>query len=182
MRQIIIKTSTRAVLLLLLATMGCGGGAGMTPVYKAKGKITLGGAPIADAIVVFSPKGKQPVAIGRTNSNGVYTLTTYTADDGAAAGDYIVLVTKNNPAPSAQIAHGVDATAFSGKAAHNQVTKSAPKPSGAHGASSAPAISTPTSSSTSLLPEKYGNAKLSTLTATVTAKGPNDKLDQDLKP
>ncbi len=82
--------------LMLLFTTGCGGddGPAQVPVFPVTGKITNAGAPLADAAVTFSPEGKQPVATGRTDAQGVYNLTTYDFEDGAAAGDYTVMVTK----------------------------------------------------------------------------------------
>src|SRR5690242_18122977 len=81
---------------------GCGGpgaegNAGRQKVYKVRGKVTLSGAPIANANVSFSPKAKQPAAIGKTGAGGEFVLTTYDPGDGAAEGDYVVLVTKDLP-------------------------------------------------------------------------------------
>ncbi|MEZ6122155.1 MAG: hypothetical protein R3C49_03135 [Planctomycetaceae bacterium] len=55
----------------------------------------MAGGPLAGASVTFSPKEGQPVATARTNAEGKYSLTTYDAGDGAAAGSYVVLVTKH---------------------------------------------------------------------------------------
>jgi hypothetical protein len=75
---------------------GCGGAEGQKPVYPVSGKVTLAGAPIARATVIFQPLGKdQAVATAITDVQGVYRLTTYDSFDGAAAGQYEVMVTKN---------------------------------------------------------------------------------------
>jgi hypothetical protein len=83
------------VLAVLVAPGCCGGAVGdgnREPVYRTSGKITLDGAPVADATVTFSPKGGGPPAPGRTNANGEYKLT---AEDGATACDFVVLVVKS---------------------------------------------------------------------------------------
>jgi hypothetical protein len=82
------------VILLSLSLTGCGGDAGQKPVYPVSGKITMAGAPVAKATVVFGPMEKQPVATAITDANGEFKLTTYDSFDGAAAGKYEVTVTK----------------------------------------------------------------------------------------
>ena len=79
-----------------LVLAGCSGGdaAKHVAVFKVTGTVTFQGKPLAQAIVTFSPKEGQPVAFGTTNDKGEFTLTTYTAGDGAAAGSYGVLVSK----------------------------------------------------------------------------------------
>jgi hypothetical protein len=76
--------------------MGCGGGGeGASPrakVYKVTGKVTYLNAPLIGAAVTFAPQGKQPAAVGRTNDAGEFTLSTYGGGDGAAEGDFKVLV------------------------------------------------------------------------------------------
>ena len=91
------------ILLIAAATCLCGcsdGTEGRKPVYAASGKVTLsGGAPISGATISFAPLDGQPVAIGKTDDAGVYTLTTYDWQDGAAAGKFNVLITKTIAAP-----------------------------------------------------------------------------------
>lgn len=144
---------TAAMLTLLLT--GCTGGEAegvREQVYRASGRITMEGAPVADAIVSFSPKGSQPAATGRTNANGEYTLTTYSGEDGAAAGDFVVLVVKS-PKPA-------DADP---DAAHD-----AEGPDGAmHAAQPGE------DESASELPARYKSKEESPLEATVTPDGDN---------
>ncbi len=64
------------------------------------------GSPIGGASIRFMPveeKGRD--AVGYTDKDGTFTLSTFSADDGAIPGDYIVVVTKTaSSAPaSAQI-------------------------------------------------------------------------------
>lgn len=148
-----------------LFTAGCsGGGAGpeRKPTIRVSGTITMAGGPVADAVVTFSPQEGQPVAFGRTDSEGKYTLTTYEAGDGAVAGKYIVLVNKSSGSgagPGAAVSH----EAFvSGQAS---VTS--------HAAAGKPGGSTPAS----ILPEKYSKANTSDLTTTVSA----DKTTYDFE-
>ena len=83
---------------------GCGGGGGAdrpdrTPV---SGTVTFAGAPVADAIVVFSPavEGEGRGATGITDADGNFVLGTYERSDGAVPGDYVVLVSKLGQAES----------------------------------------------------------------------------------
>lgn len=124
--------------------MGCGGagGANKLTTHKVKGKVTLGGNPVAGASVTFSPKTKGvPPAMGLTDAQGIYILTTYDAGDGAVEGTYKVMVYKEAPkAEAATNQH--DPTGKSG-------AKSGP-PSHGGGPNAGKA-----GGSGSLLPEKY---------------------------
>jgi hypothetical protein len=95
-------------------------------------------------------------------------LTTYDPNDGAAAGDYTVLVIKEAPAP----------TASSGPPAHGANAASTPAGMSHAGGRGKKAANT---SSNSVLPEKYMDRGKSDLNATVTSGGEN-KFDFDLKP
>jgi hypothetical protein len=85
-----------------LLLLGCGGPdtSGRQRVYPVTGKVTMSGGPLAGASVSFAPREGQPVAVGRTNDQGEYTLTTYDAGDGAAAGQFSVVISKST-APAA---------------------------------------------------------------------------------
>lgn len=88
---------------LLAATLsGCGGSsdAGRVPVYPASGTVTLFGSPLAGATVAFAPIDGQPTAFGNTDSAGNFQLTTYDFGDGAAAGNFKVVISKHAPAAS----------------------------------------------------------------------------------
>ncbi len=162
-----------AALILGFVLAGCSSDkpAGDTPrakVYKVKGKITMAGNPVADAAVTFSPKGEQPAATGRTGADGTYTLRTYDEGDGAAAGDYVVLVTK--------VAAG-GAASPKPAAAHDakpDYSKPLPTP-GSSGHAAAPAAES------SGLPAMYSRPDQTDLKATVKTDGSND-FTFDLKP
>lgn len=94
---------TRAFsLVLLVATctfVGCGGAdtSGQQPVFSVSGTVTMFGAPLADATIAFAPQADQPTAIGRTDKEGKFQLTTYEYGDGAAAGAFNVVLSKSAP-------------------------------------------------------------------------------------
>lgn len=74
---------------LLLAVLGCGGGE-LVPV---KGVVTVDGKPLAGATVQLipdSPAGKQ--ALGTTDAQGRFQLSTNQPRDGALRGTYKVTV------------------------------------------------------------------------------------------
>jgi hypothetical protein len=77
---------------------GCGGNHS-TPVFPVHGKLLVGGKPAAGAHVVFHAVDRhivsRPVAI--TETDGSFRLMTYSANDGAPAGDYIVTLFWRDP-------------------------------------------------------------------------------------
>ncbi len=138
--------------------LGCSNGTeGRKPVYPVTGKVTLaGGAPIPGASVSFAPLDGQPVAVGKTDDNGVFKLTTYDWQDGAAAGKFNVLISKNvSTSASATPEDTHNAMKAGGSAAGHSAKK---KGEGSEG---------------SLVNEKYGKSG-SGLSAEVTASGPNE--------
>lgn len=142
---------------LLVIAIGCSGDTGASkksPVYKVKGKVTYLGNPIVGAMVAYSPEGSQPAAIGKTNDEGVYTMTTYRAGDGAAEGNFKVLISLLEvEAPSTSDApHGTDPN-------QNYSISHAGKPKKSTGG---------------ILPAIYGDAAKSPLTAKVQSSGSNE--------
>jgi hypothetical protein len=77
---------------LALAGPGCGGGKDRT--VAVKGNVTLDGKSLVGALVTFVPKDPSAgrAAIGRTDANGRFQLSTYNTDDGALPGEYKVTV------------------------------------------------------------------------------------------
>ncbi|HVW00267.1 MAG TPA: hypothetical protein VHB77_08005 [Planctomycetaceae bacterium] len=154
------------LLLSALLLGGCGRSReGQQQVFKVSGKITMGGGPVANATVSYSPKGTQPVAIGRTGPDGIYTLTTYDPGDGAAAGEFAVLVFKNLSAPSSSAPTGHDPN-NPGNFDSSQMHAGAGAQSQAEEAG---------------LPAKYSRADSTDLQAVVKPGGEN-QFDFDLKP
>lgn len=78
-------------LLGVIAVGGCGGGPDVT-LFPVTGSIKFDSKPVADALVTFSPQSGGRPATGTTNSEGKFRLGTFSNNDGAMAGDYIVTV------------------------------------------------------------------------------------------
>ncbi len=88
----------------LLGISGCSGSApeieGREKTFPVTGTVTLDGNPLAGATVTFHGpmvgKGGKPglSAVGTTDADGKFRLTTYEANDGAAAETYQVSITK----------------------------------------------------------------------------------------
>jgi hypothetical protein len=84
---------------LLLLPAGCGGD--QPRVYQAGGKVTLpDGTPLAGARVEFQPTDNLHLisASGEVQPDGTFELTTFSAGDGAVAGEYRVAVMPPRPA------------------------------------------------------------------------------------
>lgn len=87
--SLIRKTSLAALLpLAAFVLAGCGGGPDMAP---AGGTVLYNGEPLADADVLFMPEGGGPVSVGKTDSEGKFTLSA-TAKPGARVGKHKVSV------------------------------------------------------------------------------------------
>lgn len=79
------------------------------PTYTVAGKAFLDGVPTPGAQVVLQPAGKNAKgarALGVVAGDGTFKLTTYTAHDGAAEGEYAVSVTWKQPAYDVQGKYG----------------------------------------------------------------------------
>jgi len=90
-----LHRSTPFLLLLVLSvtTLGCGGGNPKT--YSVQGRvISENGRPFEMGSVEFRSEGKESrvIARGKIKSDGSFTLSTFTVDDGAIAGQHGVIV------------------------------------------------------------------------------------------
>jgi len=81
-----------AVLILVVGTIGCGQGRPKT--VPVSGTVTLDGQPVDGASVTFYPASGGRPAMGTTDAQGNFTLTTFEKGDGAIPGTYNVTVTK----------------------------------------------------------------------------------------
>ena len=73
---------------------GCGG-SDRPVTHPVSGRITMDSKPVADANVGFHPvKVGTPPAVGTTDADGNYQLTTFNTNDGAIASQYTVTVSK----------------------------------------------------------------------------------------
>jgi len=87
-------SSTLIRLLLIsfafVTLLGCGGSGPKTA--RVSGKVTMSGKPLTNVGVTFLPTKKGPAAVGVTNENGEFTLTTTRRGDGAVIGKHKVTV------------------------------------------------------------------------------------------
>lgn len=153
-------------LIFLLGTgtlAGCGTAtdANQQPVYPVTGTVTMFGAPLADAMVAFAPLESQPTAIGRTDSEGKFVLTSYDYGDGAAEGKFKVVINKSAPAP---------ATSDSGAAGGGGDHEAAEEAAGSHDAESASGAA----GADQLVPPQYTTSTDTPLSADVKASGENN--------
>jgi hypothetical protein len=72
----------------LLLLGGCGSD-GTAPTERVSGVITYNGQPVSNVSVTFTPSEGRP-ATGTTDSEGKFTLTTFSPDDGAVPGTHTV--------------------------------------------------------------------------------------------
>lgn len=92
-----------AVLGFFCFVAGCGGNAEEYETVPVSGVVTCEGKPIANATVNFTPLADQGraagrrgrVALGMTDKDGRFKLTTYENDDGAIVGKHKVTVGLN---------------------------------------------------------------------------------------
>jgi hypothetical protein len=75
--------------------LGCSGDTKLEGTVGVTGTVTQKGAPLAGAVVTFSPTTPGArAASGTTDATGTFTLTTLSPGDGAFPGDYQVTITK----------------------------------------------------------------------------------------
>jgi hypothetical protein len=151
-----VNSLGRVVLLLLVVALvvGCQpAGADRPATFKVTGTVTMGGAPLEGASVMFVPKTPPGnAASGITDASGKYALSTFGGDDGAVPGDYFVVVRKYEAAAPAT---GGTAAPAGGEVEQDaDFTGEAVTEEGAK----------------NLLPEKYASPATSGFTATVEAK------------
>jgi hypothetical protein len=77
----------------LAAVCGCGPKSPST--IPVSGTVTLNGAPVAGAAVMFMPRFEGRPALAVTDETGRFTLTTFHTGDGAMPGEHAVTVTLN---------------------------------------------------------------------------------------
>lgn len=86
----------RSFLLLAIVITGCSGGRDKSKelnLHAISGMVTLDGSPVSTGSLRLTPKpSTQPLRTisGIIDDSGTYMLTTYTDQDGAAAGEYEV--------------------------------------------------------------------------------------------
>ncbi len=70
--------------------VGCGH-PGTAPTVPARGTLLYNGSPATLARVIFTPKAGRP-AIGNTDEQGNFVMSTFESGDGAIVGEHIVTV------------------------------------------------------------------------------------------
>src|SRR4051812_4567692 len=87
---------TAAVVLVALLSSSCSKGEAKKPVFPVEGQLFIDDKAAANATIIFHPvdesltDGVKPRAT--VGKDGSFKLTTYTADDGAPAGEYRVTI------------------------------------------------------------------------------------------
>jgi hypothetical protein len=89
--------------MVIATTIGCG----RADMGRVSGVVTYDGKPVADAVVSFRPKNR-PMAAGRTDATGRFTLNTYSKGDGVVKGVNRVRIEPWTPAPEAVPEPGQD--------------------------------------------------------------------------
>lgn len=79
---------------VMMIAMGCG--PYRPPTFQASGEVVFKGKPLAGAGVMFCPTDGRPAAAA-TDSNGRFTLRTWTEADGAIEGEHVVCINKFVP-------------------------------------------------------------------------------------
>ncbi len=155
-----------AILLLPAVLVGCGSGFPKT--YKVAGTVKLGGKPVDGALVTFVPSDGTKSAVGSTNAQGEFKLSTFGPGDGAQPGSYKVTITKTSTPPATATPALQPGVIASGDIGDDYAPPTGNE--GGKGGSSAPK---------NLLPAKYASEATSGLIATV-AENDNNTFDFDL--
>lgn len=89
------------VFAVVMGWMGCSSGeVPAVPVFPTTGRVVFEGRPAAGAFLTFHPKsdgGRTSPSTATAGTDGAFSLTTETKDDGAPAGEYAVTVTWSPP-------------------------------------------------------------------------------------
>jgi hypothetical protein len=98
-----------SICLALALAAGCGG----VKYASVSGKVTLNGAPLANALVSFQPivaKTETDAggvgSTGKTNEQGEFTLTTASGKSGALVGKHQVMISMQSARPGDDDARG----------------------------------------------------------------------------
>jgi hypothetical protein len=79
--------------------IGCG--EPRIPTYPVQGSVKFdSGEPVPSGMVEFRPQGEGPIARGKLDQFGRFTLRTFATDDGAVAGKHRIVVVQHLPPQS----------------------------------------------------------------------------------
>ncbi len=161
--DIIVMIRLKFVLILLalggIVVAGCGR-TGLKGLVSAEGVVLCDGVPLEGAVVSFFPSSEEGrSAVGRSDVNGKFILTTLITNDGAFPDTYKVAVTKNSK-PTLEVPEAKEGETLKEKTARMRTATRSKD------------------SIKSLLPDKYSSPALSGLTVTIPKKGDkNIKLE-----
>ncbi|MDR1271062.1 MAG: hypothetical protein LBK82_16230 [Planctomycetaceae bacterium] len=79
---------------------------------KVNGHVTYEGNPLPNVMVSYVSTVGTPTAIGSTNVNGEFVLTTFNLRDGAIPGEYKVSIAPMKPAPTLETASAAEIAAY----------------------------------------------------------------------
>ena len=143
---------------------GCGGGGDTPAVASAGGVVTLKGAPVEGARVMFHPTaGGARTSYGTTDASGKFKMSTFGVNDGALLGHHKVTIVKAEIATEKMSQADIEAMKQRGTSAmpgYDQMMG----PGGAK-ESAKPKM---------LIPDTYADKDKTTLEADVAADGPNE--------
>jgi hypothetical protein len=83
------------ILVIVTGTLGCGGSKDDPKLGQVSGVVTLDGAPVANAAILFQPPQGRP-STGKTDANGRYELTYSIHSKGALLGHHTVTITDSD--------------------------------------------------------------------------------------
>jgi len=130
------------------------------PVYPVSGVITFKGKPVVGADVTFFNAEKKRSSFGRTNDQGEYTLTTFSANDGAVEGKATLAIMKVVAPPVSAVAEApIESEAYQPPIPGRVEKVQKVKPE---------------------IPERYQSQQTSGLVAMISKDGPN-QLNFDLE-
>jgi hypothetical protein len=92
-RLFFLAWGTLALLTLCLPHLGCGEGGVPADAATVQGVVTFNGDPVSDATVTFRSDDNRS-AVGKTDEQGQYKLSSPQIPGGAAPGTYKITVTK----------------------------------------------------------------------------------------
>ncbi len=114
--QSIIRLASRTLLVgAALFAGGCSdGGPPKKVCYPVKGELTVAGKPAEGATIILQPRDANPTdwsagfPRATVGPEGKFQVSTYGENDGAPAGEYVILVTWEAPNPKNEEASGPD--------------------------------------------------------------------------
>jgi hypothetical protein len=87
-----LRFSAATGLVLSVCFVGCAGSGDNPPTSEVTGVVTYQGTPLSSVTVTFMPQNGRP-AMGITDEQGQYVLSTFEENDGALPGTHSVTIT-----------------------------------------------------------------------------------------